>query len=314
MYKYISKVFVINLDKDTERLKKISKDLEKYDINFIRFPAIVGNDIKSDNKITPFCNSMCTSGIKGCGLSHLKIWKMIIDQNLQNALILEDDSEFCNNFYEKFENFMQRVPSDYDILQLGCVTGCNRYDDNGIPIYITEKLISKDPTPENGYNKLHYMSGAHAYIITNKAAQELYNNITLSTHIDLEISIYMDNHSDFNIYSPTTDLITQKALNFCSNLTDKFPNLLLKVLDKIHFYNHKSVSLGWMLTESFFHIPLFDINAFFIIFIIVSIISKNHEKLKYTILIWLLLEIIYSRGNGFQYLILFLILSKKYNF
>jgi hypothetical protein len=41
----------------------------------------------------------------------------------------------------------------------------------------------------------------------------------------------MDNN-DFIVYSPTKDLIVQKALNFLSNLTDKFPNLLLKTLSR----------------------------------------------------------------------------------
>ena len=243
----------------------------------------------------------------------MQLWKKIVDDNLGSALILEDDAEFCPNFNQKLDEFMQRVPKDYDIIQLGCVFGCNTLDDSSPLVNVTEVAMNINPEVEKGYNQLHYMSGAHAYIITNKAARELYDNIILQTHIDIAVSYYMQTHPEFNVYSPTKDLVTQKNLNFCSNLTDKFPNLLLSVLDNIHFHNHKSVSLGWILTESAYRVPFFDINFFLVIFIVLSVISRKNELLMKFMLAWLLLEIFYSRGQGVQYLVLFLLITMIQN-
>ena len=121
----------------------------------------------------------------------------------------------------------------------------------------------------------------------------------------------MDNN-DFIVYSPTKDLIVQKALNFLSNLTDKFPNLLLKQLDKINLFenDHKYVSLGWLLSQPCFNIGWFDINGILILFILLSVLSRYNMYFKIFILIWLIIEIIYAKGNGFQFLILFLAITE----
>ena len=121
----------------------------------------------------------------------------------------------------------------------------------------------------------------------------------------------MDNN-DFIVYSPTKDLITQQALNFVSNLTDKFPNLLLKQLDKINLFenDHKYVSLGSLLSQTCFKIGWFDINGILILFILLSVLSRYNMYFKIFILIWLIIEIIYAKGTGFQFLILFLAITE----
>jgi GR25 family glycosyltransferase involved in LPS biosynthesis len=52
MEKYVDNVYLINMDKDTERLIKVTKECKKFNINFERF-----------------------NGIIGCGVSHLKIYE-----------------------------------------------------------------------------------------------------------------------------------------------------------------------------------------------------------------------------------------------
>lgn len=44
-------------------------------------------------------------GQKGCAQSHFKIWKHIINNNIEYALILEDDACFDKQFYTKINSF-----------------------------------------------------------------------------------------------------------------------------------------------------------------------------------------------------------------
>jgi glycosyl transferase family 25 len=308
---YLPYVFVINMDKDVARMRIISNSLNKLGLKYSRVSAVNGKELEKNNKITSTCMKYCSNGIKGCAMSHMNLWKYIIDTNIEHALILEDDAEFVDDFNNKFINFYNIVPKDYDILHLGCVFGCNIREDTNAIAYLFEKIISKSPEPKDGYNLLKYLTATHGYIISNKGATKLYNNFTIYTHIDLQISIYMDNN-DFIVYSPTKDLIVQKALNFLSNLTDKFPNLLLKQLDKINLFenDHKYVSLGWLLSQTCFKIGWFDINGILILFILLSVLSRYNMYFKIFILIWLIIEIIYAKGTGFQFLILFLAITE----
>ena len=308
---YLPHVFVINMDKDIDRMNLISNNLDDLGISYKRFPAVKGDEIKNNDKFSQICLSLCTNGIKGCAMSHITLWKYIIDNNIDYALILEDDAEFTDNFNQLYIKFYETVPKDYDMIQMGCIFGCNLKENNNHIAEVIETVIDKSPVHKDGYNEIKYINATHAYIISNKGARKLYDDLIISTHVDMQISDYMANNN-FIVYSPNKDLIVQKALNFSSNLTDKFPNLLLKLLDKINLFKnkHKTVSIGWALSESVIKLPLFDVNGILILVVILSILSQNIHSLKIIMLLWLLTEIIYAKGKGIKYLFLFLIISE----
>lgn len=100
---YFQKVIVINLDKRTDRLEKISTQLNNLGITFERFSAIDGQE----KDISPI-----TAGT----MSH----QMVLEANYESRiLILEDDAYFVDDFNEKFAEVMTYLPSDNDIFYLG---------------------------------------------------------------------------------------------------------------------------------------------------------------------------------------------------
>lgn len=307
---YIPNVFVINMDNDSHRLQNITKQLDDLHIPFERFSAINGSTIKKHEKIDNLCSQICTDGIKGCAISHITLWKFVIDNNLSNALILEDDAVFIDDFTSKFISFYESVPKDYDIIQLGCVFGCNTGINASNIVNNIEQITNMIPTSEQFYNKLNYISGTHAYIISNKGAKILYNNISLKTHLDVQITTLIKPYN-LIIYSPPNDLITQVCLAMESSLTTKFPKLLLTLLDKINLFQNKNknVSVGWIMSESLAKIWLFDITGIFLILLVLALFSNYSLILKIIITLWLITEVIYVKGAGIQYLILFLVLS-----
>ncbi len=92
----LSKIFCINLDKDTERW-----DAVKQNTCIERISGI--NSKKDKDIIKDFCLDLdpvdttaelyfhYNDGAIGCFLSHLKVWKKIVDENIDYSLILEDD-------------------------------------------------------------------------------------------------------------------------------------------------------------------------------------------------------------------------------
>jgi glycosyl transferase family 25 len=95
------KIFVINLDASIFRMGECQNQLCDYD--FERISAVDGSQLEH-NELTQFYDvdlnrqqyhSLLTLGEIGCYLSHRKVWQKIVDEQLDFALVLEDD--FINN-------------------------------------------------------------------------------------------------------------------------------------------------------------------------------------------------------------------------
>ncbi|MDO6775165.1 glycosyltransferase family 25 protein [Shewanella sp. 3_MG-2023] len=137
------KVFVINLDKSTERMAFMQQQLEQLNIEFERVPAVYGKDLTSeivsnvyDRKLNLLkYNKELSLGEIGCYLSHIKCWEYIVSQELDFAVILEDDAVISNElifFMDKLKDFIgwdyikickshkhKKVYDNFD-LSLGC--------------------------------------------------------------------------------------------------------------------------------------------------------------------------------------------------
>ena len=110
------KIFILNLKNDEKRRENIVKELKKQNIsNYEIIEAVDGNKINSKeidlliSKNSKFINPINTNMSKseiGCALSHIKIYKKIINHNLDFALILEDDAIFTNKFTEDLKKFI----------------------------------------------------------------------------------------------------------------------------------------------------------------------------------------------------------------
>jgi GR25 family glycosyltransferase involved in LPS biosynthesis len=92
------KIFVINLARRPDRMLAITEDLKKHGITFERIDAVDG---KSDPTVRQnrlpllaflYGKGKHTDGQIACLLSHRKIWQMMIEKKIEQALILEDDA------------------------------------------------------------------------------------------------------------------------------------------------------------------------------------------------------------------------------
>lgn len=222
------KTFIINLDHETERKQYMEKEMTKLNIsNYSFFKAIYGEKelqnysfkVMNDWK-DYFKNRKITVGEIGCALSHWHLWLHIIENNIDQALILEDDIVFEESFSEKIDKILQ-LNMDFDFLYL------SRNELNTIFKLGHEEIINEFVV------KSKYSWNMHSYIITLNGCKKL----TATHFLDMIIPIdeYVPIMYDYNYpfkqyscsfdkyekiiaYSLITDITSQLSINYKSSI------------------------------------------------------------------------------------------------
>lgn len=91
-------ILLINLDKSTDRFAHCQQELAKVQLKAERISAVYGADLSQQQLAQAYSYQLpgayhkaLNPGEVGCYLSHRKAWQRIIDQQLDFAIILEDD-------------------------------------------------------------------------------------------------------------------------------------------------------------------------------------------------------------------------------
>ena len=93
------KTFLINLDKNADRLEYMARQLNGLGLSFERFPAVYGKALSAEERSRMFAarrsllamRRRMSDGEIGCALSHVGVYKKMIEQNIPAAVVLEDD-------------------------------------------------------------------------------------------------------------------------------------------------------------------------------------------------------------------------------
>ncbi len=95
-------VFLINLDRATERLEFVKPSIDQLNLPVERVSAVDGT-LLSDEKLHEVCNferfrryfkMFPERGTIGCSLSHEKVWQKFLESDYEFALVFEDDVVF----------------------------------------------------------------------------------------------------------------------------------------------------------------------------------------------------------------------------
>jgi hypothetical protein len=105
--------FVLNLDRDVERMERMTRRLDRLQIPFERFPA----QSKQFSSTEPEIHQ---PGAFTNAYSHLQIYHEISRRNYRNVLILEDDVVFRDDFGETLsKSWCQTAGVAWDVFHLG---------------------------------------------------------------------------------------------------------------------------------------------------------------------------------------------------
>ena len=192
-------LYLINLEYRKDRFEITNNLLKDYNFNdVIRFPAVIGKNISKEelikivepSAIKSILNNYRTDhhelsyGAVGCYLSHVNIWKKFEFDNLDYAIIFEDDALPNFSFFELKDIITNYVPDDWDIILFGG--------------------LYNNSTKINDYViKIFTFYQTHAYIINKKGALKLLSKaFPIKKQIDSWLSD-LASSNEVNIYGIT---------------------------------------------------------------------------------------------------------------
>lgn len=109
---FVDKIYCINLDRRLDRWEECQKIFHDLNLNVDRFSAIDGKNL--DLKHGDLYNAELAGSI-----SHTNVIKDAKEKKYKNILILEDDVEFHPQFEHLFNNFIEQVPDNWDMIFFG---------------------------------------------------------------------------------------------------------------------------------------------------------------------------------------------------
>ena len=181
LFDRFDKVFLVNLDKRTDRLENFQKQVTEYNLgDYQRVSAIDGTtiDLKNyTNRLRP--------GELGLILTNLSIIKLAKENKYETILILEDDCNFSEEI-KKVDEYFSLLPLDWDMLYMGG----NHNTHMGVtpPIKVNEKVM-----------KLHSTYSTH-FIGMKSTLYEHIESMLSRYQEPLDLS-YVRLQKIFNIYS-----------------------------------------------------------------------------------------------------------------
>lgn len=197
----ISKVYIINMDKDAHRMINAAKQMDKHNIEYERFPAVDGATLDIAGLVKQ--NVMKRQAIKlatqrpgslGCYLSHLQLWLKIRDSADDVVLILEDDIHLTQNFKNDVVFYLAKIPKPWDIVYLG-------YNE-----VWGEKVNDYAIRPFTG-NRQGYNSGMFGYIVNKETIANLINVCFPIVH-PIKDPVIRANFDKLNAFYITKKIVT----------------------------------------------------------------------------------------------------------
>ena len=214
---YLTKIFVINLERRPDRYEKFVKNVNEHGFDnkeITRINAVDGKNIKYkdySNILDKNKNIQNNLYVLACHLSHRKIWKQVMDddkvKNDDIVLVFEDDVFFTDNFKERFnmvlKNF-KKIEGDKILYIGGKFLKNYTYKKDDITQYflkINDNLYNKKEYINSSYK---YERTTHSYVLNKGLCRLLYQEslkkIESILAVDHFIIITIKEKSSNNIY------------------------------------------------------------------------------------------------------------------
>lgn len=164
-------IFIINLDKSTDRLATSTQRLDDAGVSFSRISAVYGADLSEDEKALHYSAQLnkklfyreLNDGEIGAYLSHRKVWQTIVDRNLDYGIIFEDDFILQEDINRARKN-LDAISFDWDYIKLAGYYNRKRKQ----KIIYQKKIIDMDLI---AHSKV--ITGASATAVSYQAAKNL---------------------------------------------------------------------------------------------------------------------------------------------
>lgn len=192
---------VINLERNPDKLSlfkanyKLPIELEVFkavdakhiDIDKLHKHSVVGDyGIKCIRRGDKYYHHELTPGAVGCYLSHVHIWKKIVDENIPYMLIFEDDAVVDNIGMIELNIRLNKLPDDWHVYMIGA----------------PHSILEVNQTDNKELQKISRFCGLHAYIMNYQGAKKILEEgklFPINQQIDTHMSELAQDHG-LNIY------------------------------------------------------------------------------------------------------------------
>mmetsp|Transcript_14371 Transcript_14371/g.13869 ORF Transcript_14371/g.13869 Transcript_14371/m.13869 type:complete len:371 (+) Transcript_14371:147-1259(+) len=187
-------MFVMNLKRSTDRWIESQKQMNAEGLTVERFDAIDGralSEAELRNSSTRIAMFLQPRGVIGCYLSHRKFWQMVVDRNLDHAIIFEDDVKLVDNFKDKLQDHLTLFGQEkYDVVLLGAIGRVHPEGKDGFGTRIFSAYIGGTRPLKRISEHLYQPrrpAGTHAYMVSQEGARKLLKLCTKAVfHVDLD--------------------------------------------------------------------------------------------------------------------------------
>jgi GR25 family glycosyltransferase involved in LPS biosynthesis len=171
----IDHAYCINLERSKERRASAQKQFESYGLDVEMFTATEGN-LEAPNKL------FITKPEWGCAMSHVRIWRDIVEKGYETTLVFEDDIVLQPNFTENLSKILSELPPDWDYLNLGASPSMiHHLGPHSENISVGQSLLT------------------HAYLINLKCAQKW--ALIDVDHLKVAVDTFISNYPSLNLYA-----------------------------------------------------------------------------------------------------------------
>tara|TARA_R110000803_G_scaffold115111_1_gene183574 strand:- start:110 stop:850 length:741 start_codon:yes stop_codon:yes gene_type:complete len=237
--------YVINLERQIENYSKVENamiDLGGFNVH--RVSAVDGKKGEHlplvDSETTWICNKTCPDSIIAIALSHKKTAHMIRESGVDYALILEDDAfPIKDNFHEKLQRTLAKVPDDWDIINLFCQGGC----------------------PTNSINTTYTTGSTAAILVSSRGAKKIID-LKINNHIDVQTNFSLNKYKSFdNLFEVDETDSTNRSNSYTPSARLKQPLLPDPRATQYNYF--KLFGFTWIVDD------FLNFKIYFILFVII---------------------------------------------
>jgi GR25 family glycosyltransferase involved in LPS biosynthesis len=308
---YSMNAYIISLNNPIQLINQVSE----FGFNPILIKGVNGKDLTNQEikeNTTLLCSLICPKSTIGIAMSHILIWERFLKTKQKTAIVLEDDVVFTKNFKNQFDIDMKNVPTNFDLLYLGCF-GCI----NNINFYTIvgsmSNLISLNAKNINKYiNKPAFVAATHAYVISRKGAKRLLSYLKNKIEFHIDYSIQKLIRDDLiTVYGLNKRIVYQTSTDetMSTNVSSTHPIILNNILS--NYYIDTKVKASYATTFVIARVGDINLSLTSILFILFGIVLAAANVDIYKISIgYIILSIpdIYIKYDNIMILIHYLLL------
>lgn len=219
-------IYYINLERRIDRNQSMINKL--HNLNYTRFNAYDGSTLVVTDTIKHLFRNNDFNykrGVIGAALSHMNLWKQVLETDSDYVLILEDDVNLVDNFKELLTNIESILDSNQiKLLLLGYTGNLN------IPIVNTGQV-----TVQKVIDKTGLIGGLFSYIIHKSVISFVLNKIN-ETGIYRAIDMYLFDNIPCDIFVLNPQIVRSDCVTISNNIDSDIHYNLCSIFDEYDYY------------------------------------------------------------------------------